>query len=94
MVNLAFIEQVCGGPCPIKHENCLAFQHQLEETYACCAANAKCKKAHKKSLTICLEVSLTNCLMPTVSTLAASIASKPILIDFKKVQGKNRVKVF
>jgi hypothetical protein len=32
--------------------------------------------------------------VPAVSTSAVSIAPKPILIDFKKVQGENRYKVF
>jgi hypothetical protein len=32
--------------------------------------------------------------VPASSILATSIASKLILIDFKKIQGKDRVKIF
>jgi hypothetical protein len=32
--------------------------------------------------------------VPAASTSATPIAPKPILIDFKKVQGKDRIKVF
>jgi hypothetical protein len=91
-VDLALIEQACGGPHPTKCENCLAFRRQLEETRIYHAANAE--EAHKKSLAACLEVPLTNCLTPAASTSATPIAPKLILIDFKKVQGKDRAKVF
>jgi hypothetical protein len=93
-VDLALIEQAHGGPRPTKRENCLAFCRQLEETHACHAANAERKEAHKKSLAAHLEVPFANRLAPAASTSAASIAPKPILIDFKKVQGEDRVKVF
>jgi hypothetical protein len=93
-VDLALIKQARGGPHPTKHENCLAFRHQLEETRARRAANAECEEAYKKSLTARLEVPLANRLAPATSTSAAPIAPKPILIDFKKIQGKDRVKVF
>jgi hypothetical protein len=93
-VDLALIEQARGGPCPTKRENCLAFRCQLEETRTHCAANAEHEEAHKKSLAARLEVSLANCLAPAASTSATSIAPKPILIDFKKIQGEDCVKVF
>jgi hypothetical protein len=93
-VDLALIEQAYGGPRLTKHENRLAFCRQLEETQARCAANTKRKEAHKKSLAARLEVSLANRLASAASTSATLIAPKPILIDFKKVQGEDRVKVF
>jgi hypothetical protein len=93
-VNLAFIEQTCSGLCPTKHENRLAFYHQVEETQAHCAANAKCKEAHKKSLAVCLKVSLADHFASIASTSATSIAPKPILINFKKIQGEDCIKVF
>jgi hypothetical protein len=86
--------QARGGPHPTKRENRLAFCRQLKETRACRAANAKREEAHKKSLAARLEVPLADRLAPTASTSAAPIAPKPILIDFKKVQGEDRVKVF
>jgi hypothetical protein len=94
IVNLALIKQAHSGPCPTKHENCLAFRRQLEETQAHHAANAKCKEAHKKSLAARLEVPLANRLALAASTSATSIAPKLILINFKKIQGKDRVKIF
>jgi hypothetical protein len=93
-VDLALIEQARSGPRPTKRENRLAFRRQLEETRARRAANAKREEAHKKSLAARLEVSLADRLAPAASTLATPIAPKPILIDFKKVQGEDRVKVF
>jgi hypothetical protein len=93
-VDLTLIEQARSGLCPTKHENRLAFCRQLKETQARRAANTKCEEAHKKSLAACLEVFLANRLTPTASTLATPIASKPILIDFKKIQGKDRIKIF
>jgi hypothetical protein len=93
-VDLALIEQACGGPRSTKRENRLAFCRQLEETRARRATNAEREEAHKKSLTARLEVPLADRLAPAASTSATSIAPKPILIDFKKVQGKDRVKVF
>jgi hypothetical protein len=93
-VDLALIKQARSGPRPIKRENRLAFYHQLEETRARRAANAECEEAHKKSFAARLEVSLTDCLAPAASTSATPIALKPILIDFKKVQDKDCVKVF
>jgi hypothetical protein len=93
-VDLALIEQARGGPRPTKRENCLAFHRQLEETRAHHTANTEREEAHKKSLAARLEVPLADHLAPAASTSAVSIASKPILIDFKKVQGKDRVKVF
>jgi hypothetical protein len=93
-VDLAFTKQARGGPCPTKCENCLAFRHQLEETHTCCAANAECNEAHKKSLAAHFEVSLANRLAPAASTSATPIAPEPILIDFKKIQGEDCVKVF
>jgi hypothetical protein len=93
-VNLALIEQSRSGPCPIKHENRLTFHRQLEETHACCATNAECKEAYKKSLTARLKVPLADYLASAASTSATLIAPKLILIDFKKVQGKDCVKVF
>jgi hypothetical protein len=93
-VDLALIEQARGGPHPTKHENRLAFRRQLEETCTRHATNAECKEAYKKSLTARLKVSLTDCLAPAASTSATPIAPKPILIDFKKVQGEDRAKVF
>jgi hypothetical protein len=93
-VNLALLEQARNGPRPTKRENCLAFHRQLEETRAHHAANAKRKEAHKKSLADRLKVPFANRLASAASTSAASIAPKPILIDFKKVQGEDRVKVF
>jgi hypothetical protein len=93
-VNLALIERACGGLHPTKCENRLAFYCQLEEIRACRAANAECKEAHKKSLAARLEVPLADRLAPAASTSATSIALKLILIDFKKVQGKDHVKIF
>jgi hypothetical protein len=93
-VDLALIEQARGGPCPTKRENRLAFRRQLEETRARRAANAEREEAHKKSLAACLKVPLVDRLAPAASTSATPIAPKPILIDFKKVQGEDRVKVF
>jgi hypothetical protein len=90
-VDLALIEQARGGLRPTKCENRLAFRCQLEETQTRRAANAKREEAHKKSLAARLEVPLANHLAPAAST---PIAPKPILIDFKKVQGEDRVKVF
>jgi hypothetical protein len=72
----------------------IAFRRQLKETQACRAANAECKEAHKKSLAAHLKVSLANHLVPTASTSATLITLKPILINFKKIQGENHVKVF
>jgi hypothetical protein len=94
MVDLALIKQACNGPRSTKHENCLPFHCQLEETRAYCATNAQCKEAYKKSLTACLQVLLANHLVPAASISATPIALKPILIDFKKVQGENCIKVF
>jgi hypothetical protein len=93
-VDLALIEQARGGPCPTKRENRLAFRRQLEETWVRRAANAEHEEAHKKSLAARLEVPLADRLTPAASTSATPIAPKPILIDFKKVQGEDRVKVF
>jgi hypothetical protein len=93
-VDLALIEQARGGPRPTKRENRLAFRQQLEETRACRAANIEREEAHKKSLAACLAVSLANRLAPATSTSATPIAPKPILIDFKKVQGEDHAKVF
>jgi hypothetical protein len=93
-VDLALIEQARDGPRPIKRENHLAFRRQLEETQACRAANAECEEAHQKSLAARLAVPLTDRLVPAASTSATSIASKPVLIDFKKIQGEDRVKIF
>jgi hypothetical protein len=93
-VDLAFIEQTRGGPCPTKRENRLAFHRQLEETRACRTANAEREETHKKSLATHLKVPLANRLAPAASTSAAPIAPKPILINFKKVQGEDRIKVF
>jgi hypothetical protein len=93
-VDLALIEQARGGPRPTKRENRLAFRRQLEETRARRAANAECEEAHQKSLAARLAVPLADRLAPAASTLATPIAPKPILIDFKKVQGEDRVKVF
>jgi hypothetical protein len=93
-VDLALIEQTRGGPRPTKRENRLAFRRQLEETQARRAANAEREEAHKKSLAARLEVPLADRLAPAASTSATPIAPKPILIDFKKVQGEDRVKVF
>jgi hypothetical protein len=93
-VDLAFIEQARGGPRSTKRENRLAFRRQLEETRACRAANAEREEAHKKSLAARLEAPLADRLAPAASTSATPIALKPILIDFKKVQGEDRVKVF
>jgi hypothetical protein len=93
-VNLTLIEQARSGPRPTKRENCLAFCRQLEETRACRAANAERKEAHKKSLAARLEVLLANCLAPTASTSTTPIAPKLILIDFKKIQGEDCVKIF
>jgi hypothetical protein len=94
VVDLALIEQACSGPRSIKRENRLAFRRQLEETRARRAANTECEEAHQKSLAACLAVPLANCLAPATFTSATPIASKPILIDFKKVQSEDRVKVF
>jgi hypothetical protein len=93
-VDLALIEQARDGPRPTKRENHLAFRQQLKETQARCAANTKCEEAHQKSLTARLAVPLADHLAPAASTSATPIAPKPILIDFKKVQGEDRVKVF
>jgi hypothetical protein len=93
-VDLALIEQACDGPRPTKRENCLAFRQQLEEIRARRAANAEREEAHQKSLAARLAVPLADCLAPAASTSATPIASKPILIDFKKVQGEDHVKVF
>jgi hypothetical protein len=93
-VDLALIEQARGGPRPTKRENHLAFRRQLEETRACRAANAKCEEAHQKSLTARLAVPLADRLAPAASTSAAPITPKPVLIDFKKIQGEDRVKIF
>jgi hypothetical protein len=93
-VDLALIKQARSGPRPTKRENRLAFRRQLEETRACRAANAERKEAHKKSLAARLAVSLADRLAPAASTSATPIAPKPILIDFKKVQGEDRAKVF
>jgi hypothetical protein len=93
-VDLALIEQARGGPRPTKRKNCLAFRRQLEETRACRAANAERKEAQQKSLAARLAVPLADRLAPAASTSATPIAPKAILIDFKKVQGKDRVKVF
>jgi virulence-associated protein VapD len=94
VVDLALIEQACSGPCSTKHENHLTFHCQLKETHACCATDAEHKEAHKKSLTAHLEVPLADCLAFTISISATLIAPKPILIDFKKIQGEDYVKVF
>jgi hypothetical protein len=94
VVDLALIKQARGGPRLTKRENRLAFRCQLEETRARRAANAEREEAHKKSLAARLEVPLADRLAPATSTLATSIAPKPILIDFKKVQDEDRVKVF
>jgi hypothetical protein len=94
VVDLALIEQAHGGPRPTKRENRLAFCCQLEETRARRAANAKCEEAHKKSLAARLKDPLADRLAPAASTSATPIALKLILIDFKKVQGKDHVKVF
>jgi hypothetical protein len=93
-VDLALIEQARGGPRPTKRENRLTFRQQLKETRARRAANAEHEEAHKKSLAARLKVPLANCLAPAASTSATPIAPKPILIDFKKIQGKDHVKVF
>jgi hypothetical protein len=93
-VDLALIKQARGGPCPIKYENCLAFCQQLEETQAHHTANAICKEAYQKSLATRLAISLADRLAPAASTLATPIALKLILIDFKKIQGKDCVKIF
>jgi hypothetical protein len=94
IVDLALIEQARGGPHPTKRENRLAFHRQLKETRARRATNAKREEAHQKPLTARLTVPLADRLAPAASTLAIPIVSKPILIDFKKVQGEDRVKVF
>jgi hypothetical protein len=93
-VDLALIEQARGGPRPTKRENRLAFCRQLEETRARRAANAEREEAHQKSLAARLAVPLADRLAPAASTSATPIAPKPVLIDFKKVQGENCVKVF
>jgi hypothetical protein len=93
-VDLAFIKQAHSGPHSTKHENCLIFCCQLKETRACCAANIKREEAYKKSLAAHFEVSFADCLAPAISTSATSIAPKPVLIDFKKIQGKDHVKIF
>jgi hypothetical protein len=93
-VDLALIEQARGGPRPTKHENRLAFRRQLKETRARRAANAERKEAHQKSLAARLAIPLADRLTPAASTSATPIVPKPILIDFKKVQGEDRVKVF
>jgi hypothetical protein len=93
-VDLALIEQARGGPCPTKRENRLAFRRQLEETRACRAANAEREEAHKKSLAACLKVPLADCLAPAASTSATPITPKPVLIDFKKIQGEDCIKIF
>jgi hypothetical protein len=94
VVDLAFIKQAYSGPHPTKHKNRLAFRHQLEETQACRATNAERKEAHQKSLAARLAIPLANRLAPAASPSAAPIAPKPILIDFKKVQGEDCVKFF
>jgi hypothetical protein len=93
-VDLALIEQARGGPCPTKRENRLAFRRQLEETRARRAANAEREEAHQKSLTARLAVPLADRLAPAASTSATPIAPKPVLINFKKIQGEDRVKIF
>jgi hypothetical protein len=93
-VDLALIEQARGGPRPTKCENRLAFRRQLEETRARRAANAKREEAHQKSLAARLAVPLADRFAPAASTSAALIAPKPILINFKKIQGEDCVKVF
>jgi hypothetical protein len=93
-VDLALIEQARGGPRPTKRENCLAFCRQLEETRARHAANAKRKEAHQKSLATHLAVPFANRLAPAASTSATPIAPKPVLIEFKKIQGEDCVKIF
>jgi hypothetical protein len=93
-VDLALIEQARGGPRPTKRENRLAFCRQLEETRARRATNAEREEVHQKSLAAHLAISLADRLAPVASTSAAPIAPKPILIDFKKIQGEDRVKVF
>jgi hypothetical protein len=93
-VNLALIEQARGGLRPTKRENRLAFRWQLEETRACRAANAKREEAHQKSLAAHLAIPLADRLAPATSTSATPIAPKLILINFKKVQGEDHVKVF
>jgi hypothetical protein len=93
-VDLALIKQARSGPRPTKCENRLAFHCQLEETCTHRTANAECKDAHKKSLTTHFKVFLANCLAPAVSISAMPIAPKLILIDFKKIQGKDCVKIF
>jgi hypothetical protein len=49
---------------------------------------------HQKSLGAHLAVSLANRLAPATSTLATPITPKLIFINFKKVQGKDHIKVF
>jgi hypothetical protein len=94
VVNLALIEQAHCGPYSIKCENHLIFCHQLEKTRACCTANTEHKEAYKRSLAAYLKVPFTNCYVPAMSILATLITSKPISIDFKKIQGKDCIKVF
>jgi hypothetical protein len=94
VVDLAVIEQAHSGLHSTKNENCLAFRCQLKETHTHQAINAKYEEAHKKSLTACLEVLLANCLTLAASTSATPIALKLILINFKKIQGKDHIKVF
>jgi hypothetical protein len=94
IVNFTLIKQVCGGLCSIKCENCLTFCYQLEETHTHQATNAKCKEAHKKCLTTHLEVPFANCLMFAASISATLITLKLILIDFKKIQDEDHIKIF
>jgi hypothetical protein len=93
-VDLALIEQARGGPRPTKRENRLAFRRQLEETRARRAINAKREEAHQKSLAAHLAIPFADCLAPAAPTSATPIAPKPVLIDFKKIQGEDRVKIF
>jgi hypothetical protein len=93
-VDLTLIEQARGGPCPTKHENRLAFRQQLKETRARRAANAEREEAHQKSLAARLAVPLADRLAPAAFTSATPIAPKPVLINFKKIQGEDRVKIF
>jgi hypothetical protein len=94
VVDLALIEQAHGGPRSTKCENCLAFRRQLEETRARRAANTEREELHQKFLAACLAVPFADCLAPAASTSATPIAPKLVLIDFKKIQGKDRVKIF
>jgi hypothetical protein len=93
-VDLTLIKQARGGLRPTKYENRLAFHRQLEETCTRCTANAEREEAHKKSFAAHLEVPLADRLTSATSILATLIALKPILINFKKVQGENCIKIF